>query len=122
MADPTVEEKAKQAVANGLALFKGRDWPGSKFKIPGGLLSAIWEKVEETLDAAITRERSNKIQIEDGFELEDRLSGMKIQFKKGEHLNTLHVEFTGERKAVDFLAITAPETRGRAIREERDEH
>ena len=36
------------------------------------------------------------MQIEDNFEFEDKLSGMKIQFKKGEFLNTLHVEFIGD--------------------------
>ena len=37
------------------------------------------------------------MQIEDNFEFEDKLSGIKIQFRKGEHLNTLHVEFIGDR-------------------------
>ena len=36
--------------------------------------------------------------IEDNFEFEDKLSGMKLQFKKGDHLNSLHIEFTGERE------------------------
>lgn len=38
------------------------------------------------------------MQIEDGFEFEDLLTGMKIKFTEGEFLNTFHVEFTGERK------------------------
>lgn len=38
------------------------------------------------------------MQIEDGFELEDRLSGMKIRIERGEHLNRLHIEFAGERE------------------------
>ncbi len=36
------------------------------------------------------------MQIKDGFEFEDKLTGMKIKFKKGEHLNTLHIDFIGD--------------------------
>ena len=37
------------------------------------------------------------MQIEDNFEFEDELSGMKIQFKKGEFFNILHIDFIGDR-------------------------
>ena len=48
--------QAKEIVGEGVALFKKRDWDGSGFNLPGGLLSSIWEKVAD----ALQRERGEE--------------------------------------------------------------